>query len=69
MSINTFSNPLPPRRPASNPTGLVWRGVLGSGAQGLFDPTSVVPFIEPKVAPVQAKQATLVRKGEQIKLW
>lgn len=51
------------KTPSSNPTGLVWRGVLASGDCGLFDPTNVVTFIEPKISTVTAlKTNSLVRK-------
>ncbi|XP_012945846.1 mucin-5AC, partial [Aplysia californica] len=46
----------------SSPPGLVWRGVLSSGKSGLFDPTNVVPFVEPKFSPINAKTNSLARK-------
>ena len=51
----------------SAPRGLVWRGVTNKGAVGLFDPTNVIPFIEPKVSPVvSAKTTSLARRGNYI---
>lgn len=48
----------------SAPRGLVWKGVTSTGSLGLFDPTNVIPFIEPKVSPVVSVKTTSLARRE-----
>ncbi|GFS04674.1 tyrosine-protein kinase PR2 [Elysia marginata] len=48
----------------SAPRGLVWKGVTSNGTLGLFDPTNVIPFIEPKASPVVSVKTTSLARRE-----